>query len=80
MSTGIIAAYFLVGRNDKFKYYAGYFYTSFLLFLAITGIHYTSKYYKKTSINVISTIFILVWGFASYFLVDFLKKTGIISK
>lgn len=80
MPTGIIAAYFLASRSDKFKYYAGYFYTSFLLFLAITGIHFTSKYYDKASIDIISTIYILLWGVASYFLVAFLKKTGVISK
>lgn len=80
MPTGIIAAYFLTSRSDKYKYYAGYFYTSFLLFLAIAGIHFASKYSKTLSIDLISTIGILIWGVCSYFLVAFLKKSGVISK
>jgi hypothetical protein len=79
MPTGIIAAYFLASKADKFKYYAGYFYTSFLLFLAITGIHFTSKYLDKTSIDLISTIYIIIWAFSSYFLVAGLKSAGVIS-
>ena len=43
LPTGIIASFFLNSNGDKQKYFQGYAYSSFVLFLAILFIHLAIK-------------------------------------
>ena len=70
MPTGIIATYFLDTDKQKTEYYAGYAYSSFVLFLAILMCHLWSAN-SSTPVNIISTVFILVWAVISYFVVNY---------
>ena len=67
MPTGIIASYFLVGQKKKHEYFAGYAVSSVLLALAIVALHYAATAMPKVDVDVISTVFLLVWAVASFF-------------
>ena len=73
MPTGIIASFFLPKQKEKSKFFSGYVYTSFLLFLTIMFIHQMSIH-TKLNINIISSIGILVWAILSYFTVHYFIK------
>tara|TARA_B100000902_G_scaffold34593_1_gene41606 strand:+ start:102 stop:437 length:336 start_codon:yes stop_codon:yes gene_type:complete len=70
MPTGIIATYFLDSDKQKTEYYAGYAYSSFVLFLAVLICHLWSAN-SSTPVNIISTVCILVWAIISYFVVNY---------
>lgn len=70
MPTGIIATFFLDNDEQKRKYYDGYAYSSFILFLAILLIHMWSRH-SKLDVNIISGVSLLVWAIMSYFIVNF---------
>jgi len=69
MPTGIVASYFLANDNNRRKYFNGYVYSSFTLFIAIFTIYILDN---KTSINVniISSIALVVWAIISYFVIN----------
>lgn len=69
MPTGIIATYFMDSDKDKIKYYNGYVYSSFLLFIAILCCHLWSSN-TNTPVNIISTVSILVWAVLSYIVIN----------
>lgn len=77
LPTGIIASFFLTSNNVKAKYFEGYVYTSFVLFLAILFIHLLTKYYPNVSVNIISGSAFIVWAILSYVLVN-MHKSGVI--
>lgn len=70
MPTGIISSFFLKSDKDKRKFYEGYVYSSFILFLSIVLCHLLSS---KTSLNVdiISAISIVAWAIISYIVVNY---------
>ena len=65
LPTGIIASFFLSSNKEKKKFYEGYVYSSFILFLAILFIHIMSKF-TLYNIDIISLAAILLWGAISY--------------
>jgi hypothetical protein len=65
MPTGIIASFFLSSSTEKKKFYTGYVYSSFILFLAILFIHKVSDV-TSYSVDMISTAAILLWAAISY--------------
>lgn len=69
MPTGIIAAYFLTTDAAKKKYFNGYVYSSFTLFLSILLI---SLLQNNTSINinVISGTALVVWAIFTYIVIN----------
>ena len=67
MPTGIIASYFLASQQKKQEYFTGYAVSSVVLTLAIVGLHYTTVAMPKTSVDVISTVFLLIWAIISFF-------------
>ena len=69
MPTGIIASYFLATQQKKQEYFAGYAISSVVLSLAIIGLHYTTVALPKTNVDIISTVFLLVWALISFFAV-----------
>jgi len=74
MPTGILAAFFLSNDKDKKKYYTGYAYSSFTLFLAILFIHKISTV-TSYSVDSISLVAIVLWAIISYFVInDFVIK------
>jgi hypothetical protein len=75
MPTGIIATFFLDNDEQKRKYYDGYAYSSFVLFLAILLIHMWSRH-SDLSVNVISIVSLLAWAIMSYFVVNFFVLTS----
>ena len=70
MPTGIIASFFLKSQHAKREYFAGYFYSSILLAIAIMFIHFTSMFYKHWNVDVISSIALAIWGVLSYFAIN----------
>ena len=76
MPTGIIASFFLSTQLEKGEYFCGYFYSSFLLWLAVAIIHFTNLKYKTMSINMVSSIGLVVWGILSFFIIRYIKSTG----
>ena len=76
MPTGIIASFFLKGDDKKRKYFEGYAYSSFTLFLAILFIHLASMHFQKVSVNIISGISFIIWGVISYFVIKMRTKKG----
>ena len=70
MPTGIIATFFLNNDEQKRKYYDGYAYSSFVLFLAILLIHMWSRH-SKLHVNIISLVSLIVWAIMSYYIVNF---------
>lgn len=77
LPTGIIASFFLTTNSIKGKYFEGYAYSSFILFLAILFIHLAAKHYPKTSVNLISGCAFIVWAIMSYIIVN-MHKSGVI--
>ena len=71
MPTGIIASLFLKSQNAKRDYFAGYFYSSILLALAIMFIHFTSIEYKEWNVDIISAVALGIWAVLSYFAINF---------
>ena len=69
MPTGIIATFFLDNDKEKTQYYAGYAYSSFVLFLAILMCHLWSAN-SSTPVNIISTVCIVAWAILSYVIVN----------
>lgn len=67
MPTGIIASYFLANQRQKHEYFTGYAVSSVVLTLAIVGLHYTTIVSPKTNVDIISTIFLIVWAVISFF-------------
>ena len=76
MPTGIIASFFLKGDDKKRKYFEGYAYSSFTLFLAILFIHLATMHFQKVSVNIISGISFIIWGVISYFVIKMRTKKG----
>lgn len=74
MPTGIVASYFLANDSDRRKYFDGYVYSSFTLFIAILTIYILQK---KTSIhvNIISGIALVVWAIITYFVINTFVKS-----
>ena len=74
MPTGIVASYFLANDNNRRKYFNGYVYSSFTLFIAILTIYILQK---KTSIhvNIISGIALVVWAIITYFVINTFVKS-----
>ena len=70
MPTGIIATFFLDTDKEKTQYYAGYAYSSFVLFLAILMCHLWSAN-SKTPVNIISAVSLFIWAVISYFVINF---------
>lgn len=77
LPTGIIASFFLTSNHVKEKYFEGYVYTSFILFLAILFIHLITKHYPKISVNIVSSSAFVVWVILSYIIVN-MHKSGVI--
>ncbi len=71
MPTGIIASFFLKSQDAKRAYFAGYFYSSILLAIAIMFIHFTSITYKKWNVDMISGIALLLWALLSYAAINY---------
>ncbi len=67
MPTGIIASYFLATQKKKHEYFTGYAVSSVVLTLAIVGLHYTTVVLPKMNVDIISTMFLLVWALISFF-------------
>ena len=76
MPTGIIAALFLKSDTDRKKYYSGYVYSSFTLFLSVLFIHLMSVY-TKFNIVTVSMISLVLWAALSYVVVN---MAGLIKK
>ena len=77
MPTGIIASFFLKKEAAKKKYFEGYVYSSFTLFLAILFIHICSSHFPNTSVNIISGSSFVFWAIISYFVIKYrIKKSG----
>ena len=74
LPTGIIAAFFLNTNHAKQKYFEGYAYSSFLLFLAILSIHIATRHFKNTNVNIISGIAFAVWLLLSVLVINMHKK------
>ena len=74
LPTGIIASFFLATNSNKQKYFEGYAYSSFILFLAILFIHLVTSHYKKLSVNMVSGSAFVVWALLSYFIIGAHKK------
>ena len=74
LPTGIIASFFLNSNSNKQKYFQGYAYSSFVLFLAILFIHLATERYKKTNVNIISGSAFVVWAILSYIIINAHKK------
>jgi len=74
MPTGIVASYFLVNDDNRRKYFDGYVYSSFTLFIAILTIYILDH---KTSIhvNIISGIALVLWAIITYFIINRFVKT-----
>ena len=70
LPTGIIATFFMDTDKSKRLYYTGYAYSSFLLFIAVLICHLWSSN-TQTSVNIISSICILVWAILSYLVINF---------
>ena len=70
LPTGIIATFFMDTDKSKRLYYTGYAYSSFLLFMAVLICHLWSSN-TQTSVNIISSICILVWAILSYLVINF---------
>ena len=70
MPTGIIATFFLDTDKEKTQYYAGYAYSSFVLFLAILMCHLWSAN-SKTPVNIISAVSLFIWAVISYFVINY---------
>ena len=68
MPTGIIAAFFLQNDDQRRKYYAGYAYSAFVLFLTILAVHMVSDMaiMKTASVRVISVAALVLWAVLSY--------------
>jgi hypothetical protein len=79
MPTGIITTFFLDNDEQKRKYYDGYAYSSFVLFLAILLIHMWSRH-SKLNVNIISIVSLLVWAIMSYYIINFFVVTKKASK
>ena len=75
LPTGILASFFLTTDSVKGKYFEGYVYSSFVLFLAILFIHLTNKHYPKISVNIISGSTFIIWAILSYIIVN-MHKSG----
>lgn len=67
MPTGIIASYFLATQKKKQEYFTGYAVSSVVLTLAIVGLHYATVAMPKTNVDIISTVFLVVWAAISFF-------------
>ena len=76
MPTGIIASFFLKGNAIKKKYFEGYVYSSFILFLSILFIHLATLHFPTTSVNIISGVSFLFWAIISYFVIKKRTKKG----
>ena len=76
MPTGIIASFFLKGDDKKRKYFEGYVYSSFTLFLSILFIHLATMHFQKVSVNIISGISFIIWAIISYFVIKMRTKKG----
>ena len=70
LPTGIIATFFMDTDKSKRLYYTGYAYSSFLLFIAVLICHLWSSN-TQTSVNIISSICLLVWAILSYLVINF---------
>ena len=68
MPTGIIAAFFLKTDSERRKYYAGYAYSAFVLFLTILAIHLVGEtdIMQTVSMKLISIAALVVWAFISF--------------
>ena len=73
MPTGIIASFFLKGDDKRKKYFEGYVYSSFVLFLSILFIHLGTLHFPKTSVNMLSGVSFILWAAISYFVIK--KRT-----
>jgi len=74
LPTGIIASFFLNSNSTKQKYFEGYAYSSFVLFLAIVFIHLVTSHYKKLSVNMVSSGAFVVWAILSFLIIGAHKK------
>ena len=74
LPTGIIDSFFLTSNANKQKYFEGYAYSSFVLFLAILFIHLVTSHYKNLSVNVVSGSAFVVWALLSYLIIGAHKK------
>tara|TARA_Y100000389_G_scaffold145109_1_gene143573 strand:+ start:1201 stop:1533 length:333 start_codon:yes stop_codon:yes gene_type:complete len=74
MPTGIVASYFLANDDNRRKYFDGYVYSSFTLFIAILAIYILDN---KTSIhvNIISGIALVLWAIITYFVINKFVKS-----
>lgn len=66
MPTGIIASFFLKAQQAKREYFAGYFYSSILLAIAIMFIHIVSMTHKNWNVDIISGVALALWAILSY--------------
>ena len=66
MPVGILASFFLENDKEKKRYYAGYTYSAFTLFLTILFIHAITVVWPDLSMDTISAFSLLVWGVVSY--------------
>ena len=69
MPTGIIAALFLTSDKDRKKYYDGYVYSAFTLFLSVLFIHLMSVH-TKFDIIPVSMFALILWAALSYMVVN----------
>ncbi len=74
LPTGIIASFFMNSNANKQKYFEGYAYSSFVLFLAIFFIHLITSHYKKLSVNMVSGGAFIVWAILSFLIIGAHKK------
>lgn len=70
LPTGILVTFFMDTDETRRLYYKSYVYSSFLLFLAVLICHLWSSN-TTTSVNLISSICILVWASLSYLVINY---------
>jgi hypothetical protein len=73
MPTGVIATYFLANDAARKKYFDGYIYSSFTLFIAILAIYILQKN-TSININIISSMTLVFWAIISYFVINTFVK------
>ncbi len=74
LPTGIIASFFLTTNSSKQKYFEGYAYSAFVLFLAILFIHLITSHYKTLNVNIVSGSAFIVWAILSFIIIGAHKK------
>tara|TARA_B110000037_G_scaffold21124_1_gene23097 strand:+ start:4715 stop:5056 length:342 start_codon:yes stop_codon:yes gene_type:complete len=73
LPTGILSSLFLVGNENKRKYYKGYLVSGIIITLSVISINLISKTYPQMNVNTISIVAIICWAIVSFFAIRFEK-------